>query len=223
MGVELKAKAQILRRQGKTFGEIQNLLGAKIPKSTLSGWCRGVKLPMAFRARLEKINYLNLRRGRELAIKLSREARQNTISRLEGENAHIHSRIDKNVGKIILASLYLGEGAKTHRMLVLGNSDPGVIRLFLRLLKKCYGVDNKRIKCRISYRADQNIKKLTQFWSKNIGIPVVNFYKTVPDIRTIGRATKKKNYMGVCVIYVLGSSQVRTELDIIAKLLMKGH
>jgi hypothetical protein len=64
---------------------------------------------------------------------------------------------------------------------------------------------------------------LTHFWSKEIGVPTANFYKTVPDLRTLGKTTRKKDYMGVCAVYVLGSSQIHTELDIIAKLLMRGH
>lgn len=223
MNFELKSKARVLRGQGKTFGEIQALLSAKVPKSTLSGWCAGIELPAMYRDRLKKINYLNLRRGRELAIARAKEARQATIRQLEKENIKLLGRMDKEVGKLILASLYLGEGAKTHQMLVLGNSDPGVIRLFLSLLKKCYGVDRDRVRCRISYRTDQKIRKLTDFWSREINIPVGNFYKTVPDLRTLNKATRKKDYMGVLVAHILGSSQIHLELDIIAKLLMRGR
>ena len=77
------------------------------------------------------------------------------------------------------------------------------------------------MKCRICYRADQDIEILEKFWSKSTGIPLGNFYKTKPDARTIGKPTKKLDYKGVCVI--MGSTtKVQLELELVAKMIIEG-
>lgn len=216
----LKNKVQSLRKTGKTFGEIQIAVGIKIPKSTLSNWCKNIPLPPSFQKRLEKINYINLRKANQLAIEKARIAKLNLLKDLRKNNNHLLSKIDKSTGKMLLAMLYLGEGAKRDGILMLGSSDVNIIKLFLRLLEICYRIDRNLIKCRISYRADQNINELTTYWSKTIKVPIKNFYKTIPDPRTINHKTKKADYKGVCVIHILQSSKIQLELKIISEIIM---
>ena len=217
---KMKKEAQKLRRQGKTFGEIQNTVKLKIPKSTLSNWCKGIPLPAAYQERLNKINYINLRKGKVAAIQRSFKIKKQLTGLLKNENKHLLKIINKDVGKLLLSVLYLGEGAKRPGSLMLGSSDVSIIKLFLRLLKICYGINKNLAKCRISYRVDQNINTLTQYWSRAINIPVKNFYKTIPDPRTLGRKTGQASYKGVCVVYILKSSKIQLELKIISEILM---
>lgn len=219
---KFKIEAQNLRRAGKSYGEIQKAIGIKIPKSTLSDWCRGIILPEEHRKRLTALNYTNLRRGRELALRNIREEKDRFLQLLKNRNGRLLKKVNKDVAKLLLAVLYLGEGKKQDGLLVLGSSDPGIIKLFLALLKMCYGITTDRVKCRISYRVDQPIALLTRYWMKIVGIPAESFYKTVPDPRTAGRATKKKDYKGVCVIYILNSTKIHKELEVVANMLMGG-
>lgn len=54
---------------------------------------------------------------------------------------------NKDVKKIALAMLYLGEGGKKQRgSLMFGNSDPVIINLFLRYLRDCYNIDEKKFR-----------------------------------------------------------------------------
>lgn len=221
-GLDIKERARKLRRRGKSFGEIQNIIGLKISKSTLSDWCKDIPLPAAYQKRLEKINYINLRKGRDLAIKRALEERKEFEQSSRNKNKHLLKKIDEDAGKLLLSALYLGEGAKRPGLLMLGNSNVNIIKLFLRLLEFCYGVGKERIKCRISYRKDQDINKLTKYWSREIGIPIQNFYKTIPDPRTNKQRTRKKDYMGVCVVHVLQSSAIHVELEIISEILILG-
>lgn len=124
---------------------------------------------------------------------------------------------------MILSFLYLGEGAKrgSHSGIQLGSSDQDIIKLYLRLLKRCYKINPAQLKCRISYRADQDIRSLEEYWSKITKIPLSNFYKTIPDPRTAGKPTKNSDYKGVCVIS--GSrSYIQLELETISKIILKG-
>ena len=219
---QIKLLAIHLRSQGKTFGEIIEKLNMSIPKSTLSGWLKGVKMPKGYYQKIEKLNYTHLRSGKEVALLKIKREKEDLLLKLRNKNKDISRRIDIDVGKIILAILYLTEGSKRPGALMLGSSDVNIIKLFLYLLKKYYDITIDRIKCRVSYRIDQNIEDLESFWSHAINIPVENFYKTIPDPRTKGKTTLKKDYKGVCVVYILNSSRIQLELKIISEILYSG-
>ncbi len=125
------------------------------------------------------------------------------------------------VAKLMLVMLYLGEGAKNKKgSLMLGNSDPAIVRLFLQLLRKCYKIDESKFRCTVQCRADQDINFLEKFWSNVTQIPSRQFYKARIDPRTIGKPTKKSDYKGVCVIDLF-SAHIFNEIKIIAGLITK--
>src|SRR3989344_1469742 len=81
-----------------------------------------------------------------------------------------------------------------------GNSDSFIIGLFLNLMRKYYKVDEKKFRCTILCRADQNVVDLEKFWQEITKIPKSQFYKARIDARTIGKPSQKINYRGVCAI-----------------------
>lgn len=223
-GSEVKKRARELRSQGKTYSEIMKNLAVTVPKSTLSSWCDDVKLPVWYQERVDKLNRKNLSKGRKVAYIANKIKRENLFSDLREQNKHLARELQKpDVQKVALAMLYLGEGSKwkSHRGLMLGSSDPTIIRLYMKLLRLCYGITAARMKCRISYRADQDIKKLERYWSHITKVPLKNFYKTIPDPRTVGKATKRTDYKGVCVI-TYGSTKIQLELEMIPGILLEG-
>ena len=219
---DLKKQTQFLRKKGKTYSEIKDRLGANIPKSTLSYWCEDVRLPAWYDDKIKKLNNKNLSKAQKIAWASNKNKRETFLKHVEDEALKVVSFLDKANLKIILAALYLGEGAKWrgHSGLMLGSSDPDVILLYMELLNRCYDIRPIELKCRISYRADQNIKKLESFWSKITGVPLNNFYKTKPDPRTIGKKTQNKEYKGVCVLTCKGTD-IQLELEQIVKILIK--
>lgn len=219
---QLKGRARNLRAKGKTYSEIKTSLKIKMPKSTLSNWCKDIILPKWYQRKIDALNLMNSEKARKLALLTNKIKREILIKQLRNSNKYLSQKIkDKDVLKIILAILYLAEGAKwkSHRGLMLGNTDPTIIKLYIRLLQKCYNIKPKNLKCRISYRADQNIISLQKYWSRLTSIPMENFYKTKPDPRTIGKPTKKKNYKGVCVLTCKGTN-IQLELEMIPTLIM---
>lgn len=220
---DIKSAARKLRSLGKTYSEINKELKIKVAKSTLSGWCAGVKLPASYEEKVQKINKNNF----SVVQKLGAEARLikkiKLLKEIEIKNKSLTPFLkNKNVLKAVLAMLHLGEGAKwkSHRGLMLGSSDPDIIRLYIKLLKICYGKKNIDMCCRVSYRADQDIELLEEYWRKITSIPKGNFYKTKPDPRTVGKPTKNKDYKGVCVITSAGT-EIQLELESIAKIILK--
>lgn len=221
--LELKRKAIKLRQQGKTYLEIQKILKKRIPKSTLSCWCTNIKLPKEYQDRIQRIVLNNAEKGRGIALVVNRVKREKYLKSIIDRNKYFATALkDKDIAKIALAMLYLGEGAKwkSHRGLLLGSSDPDIVKIYIKLLQKCYNISKTKMRAKVLYRFDQNIDFLITFWSHIIGIPKHHFYNTKPDPRTIGKETKKKDYRGVCVI-TCGGTEIQLELDIIARMFIQ--
>lgn len=212
-----------MRSEGKTYSEILKIIESSIPKSTISSWCNNIKLPKWYQDKINELNKSSLMKAQKISRAVNNAKRERIISEIVKKAKIITESLkDKDILKVILAILYLGEGAKwkSHRGLSLGSSNPTIIKLYIRLLRLCYGISIKSLRCRISYRADQNINDLQKFWSHVTSINVKNFYKTIPDPRTIGRPTRKKDYNGVCVITCAGT-HIQLELEAIPDFILK--
>lgn len=193
----LREKAKQLRSLGKTYGEIQRELNKKVPKSTLTYWCKDVELPDGYFSKIKRLNKLNLEVGRSLAWLKNRKYRERYLESIRKANKPLVKLLNnRNIAKLVLAALYLGEGKKKGGF-SLGNSNPEIIKLFLGLLDKVFGLDISKIRCTVQCRADQNINKLEGYWSNISGVPRKQFYKARVDPRTVGKPTKNTDYKGV--------------------------
>jgi len=220
----LKERATALRKAGKTYSEILGALGVTIPKSTLSYWFKDLSLSVTAKHLLKRKVDLLLNKARKKAIKINKQNRKVYLSEILKRNMRLDKfLLNKNIAKIILATLYIGEGAKQYKRgsLMFGNSDPEVISFFLRLLRYCYNIDENKFRCTVQCRYGQDIKNLERFWSKVTGIPFNQFYKSRIDPRTKDRVIKKPLYKGVCRIDYF-SSEIFIELMIVAKIVYKG-
>lgn len=75
--------------------------------------------------------------------------------------------------------LYWAEGYKTSKAngVDFANSDPDMVRLFVKYLRKTYVLDENRLRAYVYCYEDQNIEELEKFWSKVTEIPVSQFTK----------------------------------------------
>lgn len=221
--LRLKGSVIKLRERGKTYSEIQRILRTKIAKSTLSYWCQNIPLPMGYQRKVKEYNKFNLNKARKIAFTANREKREKYLKSVIRRNAHLRGILEnRDIAKVALTMLYLGEGSKTQRgSLMFGSSDPFIISLFLHLLRYCYNIDESKFRCTLQCRADQNIKKLEKFWSKITNIVPAQFYKARIDSRTIGKPSRKQDYKGVCRIDYF-SADVFTELLQIPKIIYNG-
>src|SRR6185503_10293099 len=114
---------------------------------------------------------------------------------------------EEAAAKIALTMLYLGEGTKNPKRggLVFANSDPYIIKLFLKLLRQCYDINPLQLHCTVQCRIDQDEARLAQFWSGITDIPLKQFYKAQKDPRTAGKPLKNLDYKGVCRIDYLSA------------------
>ena len=216
----IKKQVVRLRSQGKTFSEINNLLGVRISKSTLSNWCSGVTMSGDSHKRISDVIKFNFSVAREKAWEKTRLKKKNHILGVYAANLFLKKLLKRNtVARIALATLYLAEGAKKGSgCVMLGNSDPGIIKLFIYLMQIVFHIDKRKYRCTVQCRADQDIKKLESFWSEITGIPLSQFYGARIDKRTIGKRTVRESYRGVCRVDYL-SSAIFQELMEIGKIL----
>lgn len=220
----IKEKVIKLRRSGKTYKEIQRAVGKQIPKSTLSYWCKDTPLPKEYQERIKKLSFNGIQKGRAIALVANKINREKYLQAIENENKYLADILknNKDVARIALTMLYLGEGKKkTSGSLVFGNSNPSIISLFMKLLRQCYAIDEKRFRCTVQCRDGQNVKKLESYWSKITRIPLSQFYKARIDPRTIGKTSKKPDYKGVCRIDYF-SAKIYTELRCIGDIVTTG-
>lgn len=212
----MRENVRRLRGKGKTYAEINSVLGEDIPKSTLATWCRGVRLPKFFKKKLELLAKTNIKKARQKALIVNREKRRKYLNSLKATNRKRAKKIkDRDVAKTALAMLCLGEASKSSskaRAFTLGSSDLRIVLLFLRLLEYCFDdFDMNKIRCTVQCRADQNIKELERYWLEHTGVPRRLFYKARIDPRTIGKKTRKKDYKGVLRVDYLNR---KTQLDL---------
>lgn len=203
----LKSQAINLRKQGLTYSLIQKSLESKVPKSTLSYWFKNIKLSDQAKLKNKHLSTLATEKSRKMAVATNKIIRQKYLDLIKNDYLHLKEKInDKNVALIALAMIYLGEGAKfSNTSVMIGNSDPNVIKLFLYLLRLCYDIDESKFRCTVQCRADQNIPELEKFWSKITRIPFKQFYKARVDPRTIGKPSRKPDYKGVCRLDYISS------------------
>lgn len=122
-----------LRRLGWSYGEIRSVI--PVPKATLAGWCRDIRLTdeqvAALRARTASARGVprdTQRKRRAEVARIRAEARQ---------FAHEHLGDPFFVAGTVL---YWGEGAKTKRLLAMSNTDPAALRLFIAWVRTYHDV-----------------------------------------------------------------------------------
>jgi len=194
----LKSRATSLRKRGLSLGYIENKL--KIPRSTLSGWCKNIKLSKKQKEKLFnnwKNGLANARVKAALWHKKDGDNRRLAIRR-DVKNFISGINIDKKIGELIMAIFYLAEGGKKENNFSLANSNPDILKGIINLLRFLYKIDESKFRCVLHLRNDQDEKILKDFWSKTLNIPTIKFLKTQFDKRTIKKTYD--HYKGVCVL-----------------------
>lgn len=218
MNASLRGQAIKLRCQGKMYSEIQTILNVTIPKSTLATWCKGIRLNPEQNKRIQEIVLQQLFASRKLSVERGARKRLEFIEKIQSKYENLPTFLpEPNTQRIALAILYAAEGTKNERrgVVTLGNSSKEIIRLYLYLLRQSFSLDEKRFRCTVQCRADQNTEKLQKHWSEITRIPESQFYKPQVDPRSIGKPSKKLDYLGVCRIDYLSASLLKEIMQIV--------
>lgn len=210
----LKKKVIELRtKEGTSMSRIEKDFG--IPRSTLSGWFRGIELSKKQRDKLESGKLKHLPQAREKAVLWHNSRKAERIEKAHGEAVNFIKGIDINDNKLLemaLAFLYLGEGSKSGEM-SLGSSNLEILKFYLYALNKLYGISPESHSFDLHLRYDQDPLEMKKFWSSSLSIPIEKIIYCAIDIRTKNKKTYD-TYKGVCLVRKGGAHIQRRLLEI---------
>jgi len=103
--------------------------------------------------------------------------------------------------KIAGVMLYWGEGSKKNNKVAFTNSDPEMIVLFLRFLRKICGISETRLRLTLHFYEDQDPEALKRFWSKLTDIPLKYVHKPHLHKKPQGTYKTLSKYGTVAVSY----------------------
>ncbi len=183
-----KPKAIQLRKQGKTYNEINRLLA--IPKSTLSGWFNGLEISPVIKRRLWTSNQ---RKWAQSITNYNKKRASDIFNR----NSEFQQKIAKEIGgltkrelMLIGSALYWAEGNKKNRWCVrFCNSDPAIITLTMRFFREICRVNEEKFRANVQIHPNISEEKARIFWSKISNISLSQFRKTLV---AVSRSSKSK-------------------------------
>ncbi len=169
---KLKEKARLLRSQGWSYKEIK--CEVPVAKSTISLWCRDVKLTKKQLHRLwnKRDNTLaGIKAIQKMFWQRRCDAFMRGVAR-SGKNVTTSERF------IAGLMLYWAEGNKGSHSAAVANSDPRVIRFMAQWFKEFFKVANHEFSIHLHLHTGQDENKIKEYWSKLTGVPIQNFGKS---------------------------------------------
>lgn len=168
-------------------------------KGTLSYWFRDLKLSTAAKKRLRK----NVERAYQRGLLTFNERRTKTIRNENKSILHQSSKAIPRLGQkellLIGASLYWAEGInrearKGYRLASFTNSDPTMVKVFMRYLREVLKVSDDRIKPGVIIYPNLEAEKAKGFWARTTGLAKDSFWVTVA-ISKASKLRKASNYL----------------------------
>ncbi|MFD0168816.1 hypothetical protein ACFVJH_32440 [Streptomyces decoyicus] len=207
---DLRERARELRKEGRTYDEIQVELGCS--KSSISLWVRDLPKPPP---RTPEEASAIARRGWETTLKRRDEERQRTKADAKQEIGALSDR------ELFIAgvALYWAEGTKdkpyTRREgVTFVNSDPSVIQLYLAWLN-LLGVEPERVGYRVMIHHTADVAAAEHHWAGLVGVAPAALQKTT--LKKHSPKTVRKNagdaYYGCLVIRVLQSADLYRRIE----------
>jgi transposase len=209
---ELRERAVSLRRQGRSYREIQGALGAS--RSTLSLWLKDIPLTEEHRAALAA-KALTASRRRAAALHAASQARDWRLSKEAAQQIGTLSHRELFVAGVVA---YWAEGAKTkpwgkREGVDFINSDPDMVRLFLNWLD-LVGVSKEHLSYRVAIHESADVETALRFWSNVVQAPPEQFLRTT--LKRHNPRTVRKNvgdrYHGCLVVSVRRSADLNSRI-----------
>ena len=201
-----KSRAIELRKQGKSYGEISDIL--KIPKSTLSYWLRGIKLSLSAQAKINKrVNQTSVR------ALINRNKQQTFLAKERSEMIRKKAEVEvKNLlkNKLFIAgvSLYWAEGYKKGaqgsrwKSVDFANSDPEMILIMMRFFREICDVKENKFRIQLIAHPNINIEEALDFWSSQTGISNKQFSKTSTSISSLSKSKRNKKTLTKGTVHI---------------------
>ena len=179
---EIVRSIQLLRSKGWTVPELSKKFS--IGKATASRYIRKVKILPEF----EDI-WLSKRNG-------SAKRKERAVKKAARDANKLINNLSDKERILVLSSLYWAEGAKVDSNLT--NTDPELIRVFVKGVKRILGIRNDRLRLNIRIYEDMDKEKCIKYWLNVTGLKMEN----VSSVNVlIGNKIGKLKY-GMCRVRV---------------------
>src|SRR3989344_1238569 len=176
----IKAKVRSLRIKGLSLNQIFS--HTNIPKTTIRTWIKDIELSAKQIAILRERVQEKLQEGRIRKQKIQKELKIKNEKTLMNKGKNQTKKLTRRELLIAGAALYWGEGFKNRHEHRLGfcNSDPEMIRFYIKWLKNILKVDEKDIIARLTLNESykDRVKEIEKYWSGITEIPIEQFTKT---------------------------------------------
>jgi transcriptional regulator with XRE-family HTH domain len=185
---DLRERARELRTQGLSYNEIVAKLG--VSKSSVSLWVRDLPCP-------ERYRYVHNERRVEGLRKYNEGRAAERMAESQAAAAEIGERTDREL-LIAGAIAYWCEGTKSKPYrhadrVVFMNSDPGLVRFFLRFLQAA-GVERDDLILRVCIHENAGAEAAQRFWVEVTGVSPSQFRS--PTLKRHNPKTVRMNVGG---------------------------
>lgn len=206
-------RAVALRREGWSYTMIAAELG--VAKSTLSGWLKDLPSTRSEAAKRSHRARIQTSRTKQLQHQAALQVL------VENAQAEMRQRFANGLTdrELFVAGLmlYWAEGRKTHSSVEIANSDPRIIKIFVRWVEQCFNINREQLRACIHVYPDIDVDVAENYWAEVIGIPRTQFYRAQIDVRA-GKSPNKRGKLayGTAHIKVGGSGAAALHRNILA-------
>ncbi len=210
MNSKLREQAIKLRLE-KEFSYSKIGKELNVPKSTLSYWLREFPLSEEKLLELRRKNW----EKNELKIERFRAAmhkkRENKNHEIYEKYQRKFSKLSKNVFFVAGLMLYLGEGSKKdYYTIALANTDPDIIKFFVRWLNEFLDIPKKNIKIGLHLYENMNIEKEKEFWKNKLEIEERQLYKPwISKLKKASFSYRESFRHGTCKVHTFSGEKKR--------------
>lgn len=214
----LRRYAIELRKQGKTFTEIKQIMN--VSKGTLSVWLNSFELTLEqmqlIKENKNRRKYLTAEKIRRIKQHKKIVLYNNLLRNQRKKLLPLTSRENYLIGLF----LYWGEGTKGLNSAVsITNTDPKMLKFFIYWLTDVLKVSKAQIKAVVHLYKDMSVDSCLRYWSNELDLPMKQFIKPYIKVSLRDAVDHKGFGKGTCSLYVYNAKlkrQIITALDAIS-------
>ena len=199
--ISSKEKALRLRKQGKSYNEINRLLG--VPKSTLSTWLK--EIPLSRQVRKKNISQAKIIWAKNITAFNKKRSLINQQSKNKeiDQFAKDIKDLDKKALFWLGLGLFLAEGGKREKWSVrFVNSDSDIIKIMMRFYREICLVPDDKFRFRIYLHPNINDQEAKSAWSKILKVSNNQFYKSQEVISQSSQRKRNSNRLPIGTLHI---------------------
>jgi len=204
---KVRDAVRLLRVAGLSLGQIQKQ--TNVPKTTIQLWTRGIVQSEEQKELIRKNVLVGLQEGRIVAQSLQKQTRVAKEKSLFLKGVNEIGELTQRELHIAGVALYWAEGFKNRHEHRLGfcNSDPNMIKFYLRWLDSVLGVDKQDIVLRLAlnFCYKDKTEDILLYWVRQLDISVSQFTKTFYQKSQWKKQYNNDRYYGVLRVHVKNS------------------